>query len=91
MTYTDFHYFYNDKDVYTLTSKNYILGNPNSMIEQNIICMIPEWFNNIDVRYLFNCRGICSDNVNYFQSTLKNIRQNGFTDFEMEEFNNLKI
>ena len=91
MNYTDFHYFYHEKDLYNLTSKHYILGNLNSSMNNNIIYMMPEWFNNLDIRDLFNCKGICSDNVSYFKSSLKKIRQNGFSDFELEEFNNLKL
>jgi len=66
-TFTDFNYFFHDKDQFTLTSKNYIWGNINSKVGKNIICVMPEHFHVLNIKDLSNCIGICSDNIEYYE------------------------
>jgi hypothetical protein len=65
----DLNCFYHDKDLYTITSQGYIWGNINVETNKNIISVMPE-INNI---YSFNCKGICSDNIQYYKDLYNTI------------------
>lgn len=52
-----FHYFWHDKDVATLTSRGYIWAYPGCQPFQNSIAVMPEIFKD-DIS---QCLGICSD------------------------------
>jgi len=59
------HYFYHDKDHYTITSKNIIWGNIGRIVLPGSICVMPEYSN-----YGFDlciCGGICSDFIYYYK------------------------
>jgi acid phosphatase class B len=53
------HYFWHDKDEFTLTSKNYIWAYPCKNINKNTIVVLPE-IHNIDTS---GCKGVCSDYI----------------------------
>jgi hypothetical protein len=53
------HYFWHDKDDFTLTSKNYIWAYPSKNINKNTIIVLPEIYN-INI---FEYKGICSDYI----------------------------
>ena len=53
------HYFWHDKDDFTLTSKNYIWAYPSRKINKNTIIVLPE-IHNVN---LFECKGVCSDYI----------------------------
>ena len=56
----DIHYFWHQKDDYTLTSKNHIWTYPGNTLTDNSICVLPEQ-SNYTQNELSNCYGICSD------------------------------
>lgn len=51
------HYFWHQKDDYTITSKGFIWTYPGKKLLPNSICVLPEDANYIEI----NCLGICSD------------------------------
>ena len=53
------HYFWHDKDDFTLTSKNYIWAYPSKNVNKNTIAVLPEIYNT-DVS---ECKGVCSDYI----------------------------
>jgi hypothetical protein len=53
------HYFWHDKDDFTLTSKNYIWAYPSKNINKNTIIVLPE-IHNVEIN---QCKGICSDYI----------------------------
>jgi hypothetical protein len=53
------HYFWHDKDDFTLTSKNYIWAYPCKNINKNTIIVLPE-IHNIETS---GCKGVCSDYI----------------------------
>lgn len=53
------HYFWHDKDDFTLTSKNYIWAYPSRNTNKNTIIVLPE-IHNVN---LFECKGVCSDYI----------------------------
>lgn len=64
-------YFYHDKDPYTLTSKQIIWAYPGSPLNNSTICVLPELFN-YDIKTLKTSRGICSDNILFYEEILNN-------------------
>lgn len=61
--YTDFNYFFQDKDKFSLTSKKFILGNFNGTINSNVICIVPDYLDYFNKEDLDKALGICSDNI----------------------------
>ena len=60
----DFNCFFHDKDTYTITSKQFIWGNINSIINENIICVMPELYTqNVNPK---KALGICSDYISNY-------------------------
>jgi hypothetical protein len=59
MSHYPIHYFWHDKDDYTLTSKNYIWAYPSKKINKNTIIVLPE-INCVDIS---DCKGVCSDYI----------------------------
>ena len=57
------HYFWHDKDDYTITSKGYIWIYPNKPVLKNGICVLPEKKSN----EVIDCRGICSDFIDKYR------------------------
>lgn len=57
------HYFWHEKDNFTLTSKNYIWSYPSPVTFKNTICVLPELYNT----KIENCRGICSDFISKYK------------------------
>ena len=55
--------FYHDKDLCTLTSKNYIWTYIGQELTKNSICVLPEQTNNYEE---YDCAGICSDFIKLF-------------------------
>jgi hypothetical protein len=53
------HYFWHDKDDFTLTSKNYIWAYPSKNVNKNTIIVLPEIYNS----NVFECKGVCSDYI----------------------------
>ena len=53
------HYFWHDKDDFTLTSKNYIWAYPSRNINKKTIIVLPE-IHNVN---FFECKGVCSDYI----------------------------
>ena len=64
------HYFWHEKDQYTLTSTGYIWSYPNTELSNRTIQLMPEWadpeLNNIDQ----TCYGVCSDYVELIKSKI---------------------
>jgi len=56
--------FFHDKDAYTLTSHGFIWGNIDSIILPNMICVMPEKYN--EIPFLQPCYGICSDFISHY-------------------------
>ena len=55
------HYFWHQNDDYTLTSKGFAWTYPGKKLFNNSICVLPEWFKEINIDYQF--KGICSDYI----------------------------
>ena len=53
------HYFWHDKDDFTLTSKNYIWAYPSKNVNKNTIIVLPEIYDS----NVFECKGVCSDYI----------------------------
>jgi hypothetical protein len=65
-------YFFHDKDKYTITSKGYIWGNINSIVDEHTICVMPECADNNAtlMSALRTCVGICSDNISFYKTLM---------------------
>jgi hypothetical protein len=60
----DFHYFWHQKDDFTLTSRNYIWTYPGKNYTPKSVIVMPEWNNeNWNTLKVVNCHGICTDYV----------------------------
>ena len=64
------HYFWHDRDQYTLTSTGYIWSYPDAKLSERTIQLMPEWsdpeLNNVDS----TCYGVCSDYVELIRSKI---------------------
>jgi len=58
------HYFWHQKDDYTLTSEGFIWTFPKKLLYYNSICVLPELGYTGD---LDNCYGICSDIIEVYK------------------------
>ena len=58
------HYFWHQKDDYTLTSKGYIWTYPGKKLLNRSICVLPEIANYNEI----NCLGICSDFIERYKN-----------------------
>jgi len=56
------HYFWHQKDDYTITSKNIIWGYPGKKLISSSVAVLPELANYSDMELLM-CRAICTDYV----------------------------
>lgn len=68
------HCFFIENDKATITSKKYIwLSSLNKKIFDNTICVMPEekTWDKYNINDLKKCKGICSDNIEYFKNNLK--------------------
>ena len=54
------HFFWHEKDQYTITSKGFIWTYPGKKFSKESIVVLPEIFSE---KKKFNCRGICSDYI----------------------------
>lgn len=58
------HYFWDQEDDYTITSKGYIWTYPSKKLLPNSICVLPE---NASYKS-FNCLGVCSDFIEKYKN-----------------------
>ncbi|MDB2655838.1 hypothetical protein N9Y52_04930 [Candidatus Pelagibacter bacterium] len=59
---TKSHFFWHQKDDYTITSRGYIWVYPGKPLIKDSICVLPEQ-HNLDYS---KCYGVCTDNINKF-------------------------
>jgi len=64
LTKTKLNYFWNDNDIFTLTSKKYIWSLSIEKLTDRSICVMPEKTNQIPQ----NCLGICSDFIERYKN-----------------------
>lgn len=64
------HFFWHDKDEYTITSKGWIWAYPTSQLFNNCIAVLPELKYTIDEALKLNVKGICSDYVGLLKETV---------------------
>ena len=69
------HYFWHQKDDITLTSLNYIWTYPGVLLNQKSICVMPEITNYTDTQ-IYNCSGICSDNIQLYKNKFNAFKNN---------------
>ena len=69
MSHLNCHYYWHEDDKYTLTSKGYIWTYPGNKLinKEKSICVMPE--NN--QKDIYNCAGICSDNIFFYRETYR--------------------
>ena len=57
------HYFWHQKDKFTLTSREFIWTYPKGLLYSNSICVLPE----LGYSGEFNCYGVCSDYIENYK------------------------
>lgn len=62
------HCFWHEEDRYTLTSKGVIWAYPNSILNKNSVCVLPEKQSINLPEQIF---GICSDYIDFYRTTLE--------------------
>lgn len=62
--------FWHQEDNYALTSNNYIWTYPGYNLSHRSIAVMPE-LTNYDIKKIYNCAGICSDDIKYIMGNLK--------------------
>ena len=67
------HYFWHQNDDYTLTSKGFAWTYPGKKLFNNSICVLPEWFKEINIDYQF--KGICSDYIQKYYNEYHKINR----------------
>jgi hypothetical protein len=64
----DYHCFFHDKDDYTITSKGVIWAYPGKTLNNNTVCVMPEWISLVLPRY--DIYGICSDFIDHYKDCI---------------------
>ena len=64
------HFFWHQKDDYTITSHNIIWVYPGKQLPSGSVCVMPE-LTNYSCKELISCFGICSDNIFDFRERFK--------------------
>ena len=59
------HFFWHEKDQYTITSKGFIWTYPGKKFSKESIVVLPEIFSK---KKKFNCKGVCSDYIFNYRS-----------------------
>lgn len=60
------HFFYHDKDDFTVTSKGWPIAHSSQGAKKKTICMLPE-INGLSKESIEGCLGVCSDMISFYE------------------------
>lgn len=69
--YTNIHFFWHEKDQYTITSKGIVWAYPGSVLNDRTICVLPEQTTNYTLNDIKNSYGICSDKIEEYKKLIE--------------------